>query len=126
MRIQLSWALSSAVGRVDEGRLMMTDSRQLAAHLRKLLKKQKRKANLKLGLKGVLAFLKTPLGVFFGICELLPFFSISFMTCLTLTDGHRWILDCRFRSRTRSLVDYPNGCIREDSVGGDMCPGPYG
>lgn len=35
--------------------------------MRKLLKKQKRRANIKLALKGVLAFLKTPLGIFFGI-----------------------------------------------------------
>lgn len=41
--------------------------RQLDAHLRKVIRKQKRKEKIKEGLKGVWAFLKTPLGVFFGI-----------------------------------------------------------
>ena len=39
----------------------------LDAHLRKIVRKQKRDQKIKEGLKGVWAFLKTPLGIFFGI-----------------------------------------------------------
>lgn len=45
----------------------LTLSQQLDAHLRKVIRKQKRKEKINAGLKGVWAFLKTPLGIFFGI-----------------------------------------------------------
>lgn len=41
---------------------------QLDLHLAKLLKKQKRKDQTKLVLKGIWTFLKTPIGVCAGIC----------------------------------------------------------
>lgn len=42
---------------------------QLDAHLAELLKKQKRKELFRQTMRGVWTFLKTPIGVFFGICE---------------------------------------------------------
>ncbi|KAM0751387.1 hypothetical protein T439DRAFT_325525 [Meredithblackwellia eburnea MCA 4105] len=46
----------------------------LDLHLAKLLKKQKRKEKARLMLKGIWAFLKTPIGVFFGIYGILVVF----------------------------------------------------
>lgn len=46
---------------------------QLDAHLAKLLKKQQRKELFRQTMRGVWTFLQTPIGVFFGICEMLPF-----------------------------------------------------